>query len=128
MYGHKGTVRLTFHIKGVAAHSSKPHLGQNALVAAAELIQAFQAEHDSLQADPLRASGPLGSPTLTSTLAEGGHGPNIVPQHATVTVDYRVTTSPEDPNALVIGNDQRSKCLNHACNVNGNALQATEDS
>jgi acetylornithine deacetylase/succinyl-diaminopimelate desuccinylase-like protein len=32
VFAHKGTVRLTFHIHGVAAHSSKPHLGMNALV------------------------------------------------------------------------------------------------
>jgi acetylornithine deacetylase/succinyl-diaminopimelate desuccinylase-like protein len=35
--GHKGGVGLEFKINGVAAHSSKPHLGKNALVAAAVL-------------------------------------------------------------------------------------------
>ena len=37
-------------------------------------------------------TGPLGPPTLTPTLAAGGHGLNIIPEHATVSVDYRVTT------------------------------------
>eukprot|EP01044_Picomonas_judraskeda_P009131 COSAG03_NODE_1092_length_4831_cov_17.559594_6_plen_316_part_00 len=77
VYAHKGTVRLEFHINGVAAHSSKPHLGKNALVASAQLTQALWAEHQRLQS----RGGPLGPPTLTPTIAEGGHGPNIVPQH-----------------------------------------------
>ena len=92
VFAHKGTVRLEFHINGVAAHSSKPHLGKNALVASAQLTQALWAEHQRLQS----RGGPLGPPTLTPTIAAGGHGPNIVPQHASVACDYRVTTLPEN--------------------------------
>jgi acetylornithine deacetylase len=92
VFAHKGTVRLQFHVNGVAAHSSKPHLGKNAVVAAAQLTKALWAEHQSLQS----RGGPLGPPTLTPTIAEGGHGPNIVPQHASVACDYRVTTLPDN--------------------------------
>ena len=49
----------------MAAHSSKPHLGKNALVAAAQLTKALYAEHESLQS----RGGPLGPPTLTPTSA-----------------------------------------------------------
>ena len=77
---------------GEAAHSSKPHLGKNALVAAAQLTKALYAEHESLQS----RGGPLGPPTLTPTIADGGHGPNIVPQLATISCDYRVTTLPDN--------------------------------
>ena len=92
VYAHKGTVRLEFHVNGVAAHSSKPHLGKNALVAAAQLTKALYAEHENLQG----RSGPLGPPTLTPTIAAGGHGQNIVPDHASVSCDYRVTTLPDN--------------------------------
>ena len=92
--GHKGGVGLTFEIDGVAAHSSKPHLGKNALVAAADLILRMYAEHEVLQTS---RGGPLGAPTLTPTLSSGGHGPNIVPQDSSVYIDYRITTaSPTD--------------------------------
>jgi acetylornithine deacetylase len=87
--GHKGSVQLEFAIDGVAAHSSKPHLGKNAIVAASALILRMYQEHEALQGS---RSGPLGAPTLTPTLASGGHGPNIVPQDARVFLDYRVTT------------------------------------
>jgi acetylornithine deacetylase len=89
VYAHKGTVRLTYEIKGRAAHSSKPHLGANALVAAAQLITALDEEHERMQRE---RTGPLGAPTLTPTLSAGGHGLNIVPESAYVSVDYRVTT------------------------------------
>jgi metal-dependent amidase/aminoacylase/carboxypeptidase family protein len=72
-----GGVGLDFQISGVAAHSSKPHLGKNALVAASELILRMMEEHELLQTTK---GGPLGAPTITPTLAGGGHGPNIVPQ------------------------------------------------
>lgn len=88
--GHKGYVGLQFNIKGTAAHSSKPHLGNNALVAAAQLITRFYAEHEKTQASQ---RGPLGPPTITPTLGGGGHGLNIIPQDAYVYVEYRITTA-----------------------------------
>ena len=84
--------RFCCQVHGEAAHSSKPHLGKNALVAAAQLTKALYAEHESLQS----RGGPLGPPTLTPTIADGGHGPNIVPQLATISCDYRVTTLPDN--------------------------------
>ena len=53
-------------------------------------------EHDAVQA----RSGPLGAPTITPTLASGGHGPNIVPQDASVYIDYRVTTATPDDGSV----------------------------
>ena len=95
MTGHKGGVGLQFEIAGVAAHSSKPHLGKNALIAASELILRMIAEHETLQKHATSKHGPLGAPTVTPTLGSGGHGPNIVPQDASVFIDYRVTTQGE---------------------------------
>jgi acetylornithine deacetylase/succinyl-diaminopimelate desuccinylase-like protein len=97
VYAHKGTVRLEFHINGVAAHSSKPHLGKNALVASAQLTQALWAEHQRLQS----RGGPLGPPTLTPTIAAGGHGPNIVPQHV-CSITISSTTPPRLSGSLCL--------------------------
>lgn len=86
--GHKGLLRLEFIIEGEPAHSSQPHLGKNAVTAAAHLITALDAEHARLQA--LSAATALGNPTLTVTIVHGGTGANVVPDRCTVTIDRRM--------------------------------------
>ncbi|MEZ4860532.1 MAG: M20/M25/M40 family metallo-hydrolase [Caldilineaceae bacterium] len=87
IYGHKGVVRLAFQVLGQAAHSSQPHLGENAIVAAAGLVQALQREHERLQSLPPTA---LGNPMLTVAMIAGGTGINVVPDTCTVSIDRRV--------------------------------------
>ncbi|MBX3016231.1 MAG: M20/M25/M40 family metallo-hydrolase [Caldilineaceae bacterium] len=87
VYGHKGVVRLAFPVLGQAAHSSQPHLGHNAIVAAAQLVLALQAEHERLLQLPPTG---LGNPTLTVSLINGGTGINVVPNLCTVSLDRRV--------------------------------------
>eukprot|EP01051_Picozoa_sp_SAG22_P007415 SAG22_NODE_522_length_9503_cov_4.233624_4_plen_563_part_00 len=120
--GHKGGVGLRLEIKGVAAHSSKPHLGKNALVAAAEVTSRFYAEHERLQRE---RKGPLGPPTITPTLGGGGHGPNIVPQDAFVHLDYRVTTAGETDTASEDTEQVRAWMLSVAHEVLDNSIHCT---
>lgn len=88
VYGHTGVVRLAFEVQGIAAHSSMPDQGKNAITAAAHLVLAIDAEHQRLSREaPLTA---LGKPTLTATIIQGGRGQNIVPDACTVTIDRRV--------------------------------------
>lgn len=87
IHGHKGVVRLTFTVEGKAAHSSQPHLGENAIVSAAAIIDAMQREHERLQT---LAPTPLGSAMLTVTQINGGTGINVVPDHCTISIDRRV--------------------------------------
>ena len=84
---HKGDLRLIFDIQGKAAHSSQPELGQNAIIAAAKLIAALEAEHHRLQALP--PLPPLGHGKLTVTIVEGGSGLNVVPASCKVSTDRR---------------------------------------
>ncbi len=86
LLSHKGNAQLHFDLAGLAAHSSQPHLGHNALLAAASLMLAFDDEHKALQT----MASPLGAPTLTPTMASGGVALNIVPPHARVSVDRRI--------------------------------------
>lgn len=88
IYGHKGVVRLHGTIQGLAAHSSQPHLGKNAVVAAAQVITALHAEHERLQREPVPA---LGHAALTVTIVQGGTGINVVPDQCTFSLDRRVT-------------------------------------
>jgi len=87
VYGHKGGVRFEFQVKGHSSHSAKPHLGQNAIFAAAHLITALEAEHQRLQTLPPQT--PVGAPTLSVSIIHGGHGPNVVPDSCQFFADRR---------------------------------------
>jgi acetylornithine deacetylase/succinyl-diaminopimelate desuccinylase-like protein len=90
VYGHRGVVRLAFHVAGKSTHSAQPQLGQNAIAAAAEIVRACVAEHERLTAQP---SSELGqSPSLTVTMIHGGIGLNVVPDLCVVSIDRRIVT------------------------------------
>ena len=97
VHGHRGLARfeLTFH--GVAAHTSQPHLGQNALLAAARTVVAYADEHARLMRLPPTA---LGHASLTSTVLHAGTGINVVPDRAVLLVDRRIVDG-EDPRAVM---------------------------
>ncbi len=86
IHGHKGVARLSFQVQGQAAHSSQPHLGRNAISAAARIVAALDAEHLRLQ----QVASPLGAPSLTVSLIDGGEGINIVPSRCRIAVDRRI--------------------------------------
>jgi len=69
--GHRGVARFELTFMGQAAHSSQPERGQNAIVAAARTILAYDGEHHRLQELP---PAHVGRATLTSTLIAGGSG------------------------------------------------------
>ncbi len=87
VHGHKGAARVEFEVLGKATHSAQPHLGQNAITAAAHLILALDQEHQRLQRVTAAALGPA---TLTVTLIQGGVGLNVVPDACRLSVDRRV--------------------------------------
>lgn len=90
VHGHKGVVRLIFDVTGRAAHSSQPDQGENAVVAAAHLVLAFEEENWRLQVEP--PPTPLGRAFLTSTVMNGGVGINVVPDACRLSVDRRLVT------------------------------------
>jgi acetylornithine deacetylase/succinyl-diaminopimelate desuccinylase-like protein len=98
VFGHKGGVGLDITVHGHAAHSSKPHLGENAIGAAADVIVALHAEHDRLAA----AGGTtrVGPGTLAVTEISGGRARNIIPDGCSVYGDRRIAPG-EDPEAIL---------------------------
>lgn len=85
---HKGAVRWKIRTKGVACHSSTPHLGENAIYRMAPVLSALS-EH----ATELAASVPhpvLGPPSLSVGRIEGGQSVNVVPDFCEVEIDRRV--------------------------------------
>lgn len=88
VHGHKGGVSLDVTVLGEAAHTATPHLGRNAITAAAKVIAAFEGEHDRLQT--LAPATEVGNGTLTVTVIAGGTGGNVVPDRCTVKVGRRI--------------------------------------
>jgi acetylornithine deacetylase/succinyl-diaminopimelate desuccinylase-like protein len=97
VHGHKGGVGLEITVKGAAAHSSKPELGQNAIVAAARIVEAFQRRHDELVAQPPTTA--VGPGTLAVTEISGGLARNIIPDECQLYAGRR-TVPGEDPDAV----------------------------
>jgi acetylornithine deacetylase/succinyl-diaminopimelate desuccinylase-like protein len=100
VYGHKGSGGIEITVKGVAAHTSKPEEGRNAVAAAAELVLALGAEHVRLR--QLEPSTEVGTPSLTVSMIRGGEARNIVPPTCTISVDRRVVPG-EDPREVAKG-------------------------
>lgn len=87
VHGHKGGVGLDVTVHGHAAHSSKPHLGANALSGAARIVIAIDAEQERLAA--LEATTPVGKGTVSVTELAGGLARNIIPDQCNLYVGRR---------------------------------------
>lgn len=95
---HKGIVRAVVEVRGTAAHSSKPHLGANAIGAAARSIAAF--DDEVAGAFAARDDGVTGAPTHNVGTIRGGLQVNFVPAHCRFEIDRRVLPS-EDFGAVL---------------------------
>lgn len=93
---HKGSLTYTVHSKGVAAHSSMPEIGQNAITPLMTFYQKEEAYFDSIKDyhNPV-----LGAITPVVTVIKGGEQINTVPASADLSVKIR--TIPELPNAEI---------------------------
>ncbi|HUX95635.1 MAG TPA: M20 family metallopeptidase [Bacteroidales bacterium] len=109
--GHKGAIYLNAVTSGKTAHSSMPHLGDNAIYKAAESILKARDFKFETEADPL-----LGFPTINVGKMSGGLNLNSVPDHAEFTIDIR-STSKTDHNKTIarlseeLGNETKLEVL-----------------
>jgi succinyl-diaminopimelate desuccinylase len=84
---HKGCLRPLIRAKGKAAHSGRPELGVNAILAASQLTSLFDARDRELRAQ----SHPLvGHASLTVTRIAGGIADNAVPDNCELVLDRRL--------------------------------------
>jgi succinyl-diaminopimelate desuccinylase len=84
---HKGCLRPLIRAKGRAAHSGRPELGVNAILAASRLTSLFEARDRELRAQnhPL-----VGHASLTITRIAGGIADNVVPDNCEIVLDRRL--------------------------------------
>lgn len=83
----KGLVRWTIETKGKAAHSAKPHLGDNAIEQMAHIITAIQQDTIELS----KSTHPLlGPATCNIGVIRGGVQVNFVPDRCEIEIDRRI--------------------------------------
>jgi succinyl-diaminopimelate desuccinylase len=82
--GHKGSLKFHAKYKGVSAHGSMPHLGDNAIYKAARAVARLEKFSFGKTRHPV-----MGRPTLNVGTIEGGDGVNMVPDWAGFGVDIR---------------------------------------
>ena len=119
---HKGVVRAVVEVHGSAAHSSKPHLGVNAIGAAARLITAFDEEVAGGFAG--RDDGVTGAPTHNIGTIRGGLQVNFVPAHCRFELDRRVVPGEDFGSVL---EPYRGIAARVAAEHPGSAVDITED-
>lgn len=85
--GHKGALFLNVITKGKTAHSSTPHLGDNAIYKAASRIAKIERFRFNVENDCL-----LGFPSINVGMIKGGMNINSVPDYTEFTIDIRTTT------------------------------------
>lgn len=92
---HKGRTWFEIEMAGVTAHASQPWKGADAVAAIAEVACSLRRTFATL---PLHEE--LGPSTITFGQIEGGYRPYVVPDHAKVWVDMRLTP-PTDTAAAI---------------------------
>lgn len=92
---HKGRTWFEIEMAGVTAHASQPWKGADAVAAMAEVVCSLRRAFAAL---PLHKE--LGPSTITFGQIEGGYRPYVVPDHAKVWVDMRLTP-PTDTAAAI---------------------------
>ncbi len=94
---HRGSLRPVAVVDGVAAHSSRPDQGVNAIFRATGALQDIERYGLSLSSKhhPL-----CGSPTCTVTLISGGIKDNMIPDHCEFTVDRRMIPGESEEAAI----------------------------
>ena len=84
---HKGTMSLEVEIKGKAAHSSNPKIGDNAIYKAVELI--YLIKNDLIPKLEKKVHKLCGEATLNVGMITGGVQNNIVPDSCTFSLNRR---------------------------------------
>lgn len=91
---HKGSLRPVVRVHGQAAHSGTPHLGDNAIYRAGQLLSLIEAHHSEVvrgRTHPL-----VGEASLTVTRISGGHADNVVPYICDLLLDRRMVPGEDE--------------------------------
>ena len=87
--GCNGTLRAIIKLSGVKAHSARPWMGENALHKAAKPLSILA----SYVPEEIEVDGLVYRESLNAVLMEAGIAANVIPDSATITVNYRFAPS-----------------------------------
>lgn len=91
---HKGSLRPVVRVQGVTAHSGTPHLGDNAIYRAGQLLTLVETYHNDVvrkRTHPL-----VGEASLTVTRITGGHADNVLPGACDLLLDRRMVPGEDE--------------------------------
>jgi acetylornithine deacetylase/succinyl-diaminopimelate desuccinylase family protein len=116
----KGVVRYRITARGESAHTGTPERGLNAISGLDRVVRRLERFHAERRRE---TSHPLLAPeTVTVTEIEGGIAPNVVPDTAELTVDWRLLPGgPTDPEPY----DRRIGELISDLSIDGQSLAVT---
>ena len=108
--GCNGTMRFDVVSHGVAAHSARAWMGDNAIHKAAEILDRLVAHKD----EAVDVDGLIYQEGLNATLISGGNGTNVIPSECRVHVNYRFAPDKTlaEAKALMIGEGAESELGN----------------
>ncbi|GAA0253879.1 M20 family metallopeptidase [Haladaptatus pallidirubidus] len=92
----KGVARYNLTVRGESGHSGRPDDAINAITGLNHVLDRIETLDDRLRGEEHHPS--LAPETITVTEIEGGIAPNVVPDMATATVDWRFHPGKTDPN------------------------------
>jgi len=95
---HKGSIYLRLETKGKAAHGSCPHLGRNAVLEMARVVELLEGEYVQLLNN--RTHSLLGHPTVNVGFIQGGVQANIVPAACWILADRRTIPGEKESEVL----------------------------
>ena len=87
--GCNGTIRVAVATSGVKAHSARPWMGKNAIHGLTEVL----ARLSSNEPETVSVEGLDYRESLNAVMVSGGIASNVIPDSATVTVNYRFAPS-----------------------------------
>jgi succinyl-diaminopimelate desuccinylase len=91
----KGVLAMRIVVHGRAAHSSRPWLGENAVLKAVDAFRAIQALPFTRESSEL-----FDAPSINLGRIEGGHALNVVPDECRMAVDIRYLPG-QDPEEIL---------------------------
>jgi acetylornithine deacetylase/succinyl-diaminopimelate desuccinylase-like protein len=93
--GHRGRCEVRVRTRGMAAHASTPHLGENAILKMLPVIESVEKMNADLPVDDVFGQG-----NQVVTLIEGPHTPNSVPGWCEIALDRRLVPG-ETPDSVL---------------------------
>lgn len=88
--GCNGTIRVEVTVPGVAAHSARAWMGDNAIHRAGEVLDRLRRYTPR---DQVEVDGLVYRESLNAVLISGGQATNVIPDRCVVTVNYRFAPS-----------------------------------